>query len=339
MKAKMGLKGASACIMLLAIIMLASACGPQIIDPKEGRHIVQAAVSTPTLEPWAFLPLILKKCSYPTGWAENRSYSTTCKEEDNINVSLFGSRVDRFRIVATHPTYEVGVDNCDPNFSGCPTPTPGPTPPPDVCSVIHDDGINVVRVCTMSEWWRPYSMTVVVPDRTAGAHYLELYRKIQGANEWPGFMVLYEDGNMRLIPHPPMGRSKVCYGSSVIIGPAVPAVRPYVDIQEVRVTPTPLSLDIAYRNGGTSHLDISVDRNQAVVEVQVNYDLTNPFVTFRSMWVKDGNADVDHIQNQDGDFPILGDWTCLRGPWWFFHRTVRSDHNTSAPDIRIEVLD
>ncbi len=248
-----------------------------------------------------------------SAWAENRSNQTTCAEEDNVNVPIFAfpGNVSRFRVVATHPTYEVGVDNCNPNFSGCPTPTPGSPPPPDVCTKIYDDGINVVRVCTMSEWWRPYTMTVVVPGRTADAHYLELYRKIQGANEWPEFMVLYEDGNMRLIPHPPMGRLSVCWGSSVIVGPAVPAVRPYVDIQEVRVTPTPLSLDITYRNGGTAHLDISVDRNQAVVEVQVNYDLTNPFVTFRSMWVVDGNADVDHIQNQDGDFPILGNWTCL----------------------------
>lgn len=335
----MRLKDASACIMLLATIALASACGLQTIGPNDSRSVAQALASTPTLEPRAFLPLILKKCSYPTGWAENRSYSTACKEEDNINVPIFGSEVDRFRIVATHPTYEVGVDNCDPNFSGCPTPTPGPTPPPDVCSAIHDDGINVVRVCTVSGWWRPYKMTVVVPDQTADGHYLELYRKIQGANEWPGFFVLYEDGNMRLIPHPPVGRSRVCFGSSVIIGSAAPARRPYVDIQEVRIDPATLCLDIIYRDGGTARLCLSVNRSQTVAEVEVGYNTGNPFATFRSMWVSDGNADVDHIQTPAGDFPILIGWTSLSGLWWFFHRTVWSDHNISAPDIRIEVLD
>jgi hypothetical protein len=113
-----------------------------------------------------------------------------------------------------------------------------------------------------------------------------------------------------------------------------------VDIQEVQVNPTALSLDIIYRNGvGTAHIDLAVDRSKAVAKVEVGYNTSTqiPFATFRSMYVVDGNADVDYIQTQDGDFGILSNWTSLQGLWWFFHRNFWSRHNTSAPDIRIAV--
>jgi len=272
-------------------------------------------------------------------WAENRSYSTTCAEEDNVNVPIFGSQVIHFRVVATHPTYcPCAYDGCPPDFSGCPPDGNGGT---ETCTTLWDkDGINVIEVCILSDWWRPYSMNCVVDSETASCHYLRWYRKIVGENSFPQFLVLYEDGNMRLKPHPPKGIEDVCFGNSVIIGPAVPATRPYVDIQEVRVNPTAPSLDITYRNGETAHINLSVDRSQAVGEVEIGYSTSTgiPFATFRSMWVEDGNCDVDHIQSADGDFPILGSWTSLNGPWWFFYRKFWSKHNTSAPDIRIEVL-
>ena len=40
--------------------------------------------------------------------AVNRSYPTTCAEEDNINVPLRGRQISRYEIVATHPRYEIG---------------------------------------------------------------------------------------------------------------------------------------------------------------------------------------------------------------------------------------
>ena len=283
-----------------------------------------------------FLPLVLKELA---SWAENNSYSTTCAEEDNINVPIFARRLDRFGVVATHPTYDVGVDNCEADFSGCTTMA---FETADICTPLFDDGTNIVHGCTVTGWWRPYSMNIVVVGGSSGSyHYLTLYRKIQGEDLWPQFLVLYEDGNMRLKPHPPAGRLDSCYGSSVIVGPATPSSRPYVDIQEVQVNLPELSLDLAYRDGGTAHIDLAVDRSQAVALVEVDHLIGTevPFATFRSMHVSDGNADVDHIQASAGDFPVLAGWTALEGPWWFFYRAVRSTHNTSAPDIRIEILE
>lgn len=271
-------------------------------------------------------------------WAENHSYSTTCAEEDNVNVPIFYPSIGRFCVIATHPTYCPCVYNgCPPDFSGC---SPGSGDEgTETYTKLWDDGINVVKVCNVSDWWRPYSMNVVVNGNSASGHYLQYYRKIEGEDSWPQFLVLYEDGNMRIKPHPPEGIADVCFGSSVIIGPATPATRPYVDIQKVQINPSALSLDITYRNGETAHIDLFVNCSQAVAEVEIGYSTSTgiPFATFRSMWVADGNADVDHIRASTGNFPILTGWTNLEGLWWFFHREVTSTHNQSAPDIRIVV--
>lgn len=273
----------------------------------------------------------------PIGMAVNKSYPTTCAEEDNVNVPLRSQRATRFRVEATHPSYIVGDGSCTEDFSGCSLGISRASQVADTCSSLWDDGVNVVRVCTMQEWWRPYSMKIVVNDSSASGHYLQWYRKIEDEQSWPEFLVLYEDGNLRLKPHPPQELKDVCFGSSVISGPAAVSARPYVDIQEVKVNPSTLFAEITYKEGGTAYMDLYVDRYQASADVQLNGHTSKPITTFRSMWVEDGVADVDHIETQTGDFPILSDWNRLKGPWWFFHRNMWSEHNTSAPDILIDV--
>jgi len=284
------------------------------------------------------LPTMLSQAQETLGWTENHSYSTICAEEDNINVPIFGPEVSCFWVMVTHPVYCPCVYNgCPPDFSGCP---PGSGDEgTETYTKLWDDGVNVVKVCNVSDWWRPYSMNVVVNGNSASGHYLQYYRKIEGEDSWPQFLVLYEDGNMRIKPHPPEGIADVCFGSSVIIGPATPATRPYVDIQKVQINPSALSLDITYRNGETAHIDLFVNCSQAVAEVEIGYSTSTgiPFATFRSMWVADGNADVDHIRASTGNFPVLAGWTNLEGLWWSFHREIDSTHNRSAPDVQIAV--
>jgi hypothetical protein len=274
----------------------------------------------------------------PYAWAENLSYATTCAEEDNINVPIFAPEAKSLRLVAIHPLYEVGVDNCAEDFSGCDAGSAAVgVEAADVCPELYNDGIDVIEVCVVPDWWRPFGMSVIVGDDIANGHYLRWYRKVAGENNWPQFLVLYQDGNMRLKPHPPEGRTDTCFGSSIIVGPAAPDTRPYIDIHDVDVSPGTSSLRITYRNGGVADLNLSVDRVSAVAQV-VGYEATsNPIATFRSMWVTDGNSDADHVEAEQGNLPILGSWTSLAGPWWLFHREVRSTHNTSAPDILIEL--
>jgi PKD repeat protein len=286
-----------------------------------------------------YLPLVSKG---PASWALNRSYPTTCAEEDNVNVPVFAPGTSHFSITATHPTYEIGVDNCDPDFSGCATGSVTSSPSADTCMTLFDDGIHIVEGCLVTDWWRPGAMGVTVGGGGGKFHYLVLYKKTEGAASWPQFLVLYADGNMRLKPHPRPGQADVCFGSSVIVGPVVAAssIRPYVDIQLVEVDPASQSLEVTYKDGGSAHIDWSVDRVRALAEVEINYahDHTAPLAAFRSMFVADGNADVDTVTNPTASYPILGSWKWLEGPYWSFTRTTRSQHNTSAPDIRLEVV-
>jgi hypothetical protein len=281
----------------------------------------------------------------PVCGAEQRSAPTSCAEHDNVNIPLRGGSVSQFRIVATHPAYAVGVDNCQADFSGCPTgdAVSGRPAADDACEELFNDGITIVKACAVVGWWRPFSMAVVMSGGPgARGQYLVLYRKTDGEDNWPQIAVLYEDGNLRLKPHPPIGIRDTCLGSSVIVGPAPPAERPFVDIEQIVVVPSPLSLEVTYAGGlGRAHIDLSVNRTQAVATVQPFYNAAAdvPVATFRSNWVVDGNADVDHLKNQDGDFPILADHPPFIGPSWFFHRAQRSVHNTSGPDIRVEISD
>jgi hypothetical protein len=285
-------------------------------------------------------------------WAENHSEITTCAEDDNINIPIFAEFADDsgsspaldalgYRVTATHPTYNYETDSCAPDFSGCgaaPASDDSATLSDECALLVDDHANNALYLCTVADWWRPgqRKMRVTANGQTQQGHYLAWHRKIDGADEWPQFLVLYQDGNLRLKPQPPEGSLDTCLGSSVIVGPALPATRPYVDISRVAVNLTTFCMDIFYLEGGTAHICFAVDRTQAVAEVRAEYPTTDtPFATFRSMWVADGNSDVDHAESDAGSFPIM-DWTTLDGRWWFFYRDSLSIHNTSAPDIRIE---
>ena len=67
-----------------------------------------------------------------------------------------------------------------------------------------------------------------------------------------------------------------------------------------------------------------------------------PFATFRSMFVENGNADVDHVRWTDPEGTqheaSAMEFPGGEGTMWLFERTTRSRHNTSAPDIRIQLL-
>ncbi len=277
--------------------------------------------------------------------AVNVSTVTKCAEEDNVNVPLQGA-VQAFTIEATHPGYTVGEDNCNPNFANCSGDT-GPAYPftPGVFK-LFDDGVTVLEAVREATWWRPRGMTAWADSgaRVRNIHYVRLYRRIDGSNEWPQVAVLYADGNLRLIPQPPLGRSSVCFGSSVIVGPAAVADRPLAEILRVRYVSASQSLRLTYREGGEATLRLdAVDRLRTRVRVAVRYPTdARPFATFRSMFVSDGNADVDRVQWTDRDGLPHNDrilkFTGGRSSAWRFLRKVRSQHNTSAPDLRIALV-
>ena len=284
----------------------------------------------------------------PTARAENLSYCTTCAEEDNINIPLYGVGVSHYEVIATHPAYDYGDDNCDADFSGCDVATLQARGLLNCPPAIYDDGVNVITVCTETDWWLPNIMTVTVGSETVTGHRLVWNNKVLGVDSWPEVLVMYQDGNMRLKPHPDFGRDDVCFGSSVIIGPAPrDDERPYVEIEQILVDPVAMTMELVYRNGGSAQLSLTVDRVQATLEVLADYDSQDSFATFRSMYVAEDNSDAARVATAVGDYALLNvpssswtpAWPILSGPEWFFYREEVSNHNTSAPDILVRALD
>lgn len=277
--------------------------------------------------------------------AVNGSYTTLCAEVDNASVYFFAKATTvTYAIEATHPTYGSSSGSCSPDFAGCSTGQDVNYPFTPGVYKLFDDGTTVVEAVREAQWWRPEGMEASV---NAGApktdiHYIRLSHKISGVASWPQFLVLYMDGNLRLKPQPPAGTSDTCFGSSVIVGPNAEAKRPFAEISSVKYVSSSGTLEIAYKDGNMATLHIkSVSRDKAIVVVTTSSSPTVPFVTFRSMYVGAGNADVDSVQWKDAsgtlqDVPIMdykgGDVTEL-----LFHRTAWSKHNTSAPDIRIKL--
>ncbi len=286
------------------------------------------------------------QCPLPptTARAANETIITQCAEEDNCAV-WFGSPVSGFKsfvVEATHPTYEVETSNCEPNFANCPPPETGYPFTPGVFK-LFDNGITVVEAVRESLWWRPNGMTLAAENGApvSDIHYVRLYRKIAGANEWPQVLVLYMDGNLRLIPQPPVGFASVCFGSSVLIGPALPDVRPIAEIALARYYSGSDAVQIVYKSRALAVLNmLEVNRDRTRVRVSL-YCPTNtlPFAVFRSMYVSDGNADVDHVRWKDttSNFheETIKEFGGGQAREWLFHRLTYSNHNNSAPDIRL----
>ena len=303
-------------------------------------------------------------------YGKNNSYGTNCAEFDNVNVPIFSTvaqqsgKAPYFELIATHPSY-IGTiktfSNCPADFSGsdCQNSQPKATPTPfpgtgwstlldgsgnttAYCKMLFDDHINRFDICrTPVTWWRNRDMTVSIGKTSETGNYIKLIKKISDANSWPEVMVLFEDGNLRFKPHPPKTNNlqDVCYGSSVIVGPAPEdATRPFIDISQVNIDPSNLCLDISYLNGGSANLCLLVDRTEARIIVNPNYGITTPIATFRSMWVADGNADVDRIKSGDVINQILSSWNKMEGSNFLFYRNTKSIHNPEAPDIAINLF-
>lgn len=299
--------------------------------------------------------------------AFNMTHETECAEEDNVNIPI-SAEVRSFAIEVSHPSYPIGEDNCMADFSGCSISPPDSDFPfpqlteEDCQSVggsymrddgagesrctIFDDGTTVVVAVRKDSWWREIGMRVSVrgSQELKDIHSLRFHRRVEGTSDFPQFMVLYMDGNLRLKPQPQAETADNCFGSSVLLGAAQPGERPLAEISSAVFDAEMDSLELSYRTGGSAIVRIErVDRAVSRLRVDLNYaaDLL-PFATFRSMWVEDGNSDSALVQWTDR-FGVLHDQPVFRDDRfdegrsveWFFHRVVRSRHNTSAPDIRI----
>jgi hypothetical protein len=282
--------------------------------------------------------------------AENHSVPTPCAEHDNVNVPFISpgpaETIVSFRIEARHPGYVFEQDHGEEDFTNCPPPTHQDTffPDPGAFS-IHDDGITAIVAIRLDRWWRPRGMTAIGSrGEVRDAHFLAVHRKVADGH-YPQVLVFYSDGNLRLKPLPPPDRLDTLFGSSVLVGPAPLSDRPFVTVRSVEYRATSDSLEIIYEDEEAASLYLEdATRESTRVRVEAHYATrrTHPdvaFATFRSMYVAERNADVDHVVWKDGagqvrDAPIMAFAEGLGGEF-LFKRDLMSRHNTSAPDIWI----
>lgn len=272
--------------------------------------------------------------------ATNNTATSTYAEGDNVNVPITGL-LTSFVIEATHPVYNIAGGNCNPDFSGGSSagdPVYDFTP---TTYKLFDNGTKIFDAVREAHWWRPTGMDVSLNGGTPkkDIHYVRLYRKIANVASWPQFLVLYSDGNLRLKPHP-QGTTDNCFGSSVIIGPAAVAKRPFTEIATANYVSSKDMLEIGYKDGSSATIHVEeVNRTHAVVRATFNTLNALPLVTFRSMFVALGNCDIDHVKWTDTAGTLHDDlvskFVSGESTSWLFHRSAWSNHNTSAPDIRI----
>ena len=91
--------------------------------------------------------------------AINRSYATTCAEEDNINVPMYADAVPNFELRATHPAYNLLPDNCAADFSGCPSSFR------TTLSPLHGNSLSCQNILTMASTALPSA-----PTQPGGGH-------------------------------------------------------------------------------------------------------------------------------------------------------------------------
>eukprot|EP01084_Bolivina_argentea_P091375 164492_1 len=157
-------------------------------------------------------------------------------------------------------------------------------------------------------------------------------------------MVMYQDGNIRLLPHPPSCYGDwIPFGSSIIIGNTVSDVqenRPYAAISTVNIYPTNnykyMTANIVFENGDS--LSIALDVGDSYTQISVSNitfsDPTGSLVTFRSMYVDADNNDVDTVRvNDNSMYGIMQISNVLEGSLFEFGRQCISKHNTLSPDI------
>ncbi|XP_029646980.1 uncharacterized protein LOC115220920 [Octopus sinensis] len=204
------------------------------------------------------------------------------------------------------------------------------------------EGVNV------DFWWRrPKTMSVILEGtKFDNIDFIRLSKRVLGSSDTSQVFVLYQDGNARTLPPLLHGVDWLPFGSSVILGPTnLSSFRPFADIEVfkiVRVEPTLIAV-IQYYDNSSANIEVISNRTQTQILVY-NISMASvstflPFIRFRSMWIKDGLSDVDHIKI-DGDkgLHILSTWRILRARNVRFYRSCESKHLSMSPNIKIEIL-
>ncbi|XP_063421410.1 uncharacterized protein LOC134706420 [Mytilus trossulus] len=199
-------------------------------------------------------------------------------------------------------------------------------------------------------WWPKNNDTMTVKVIETGkifsnADYLRIYIPVPwNSINWCQTFVIYQDGNVRILPITPPGVDWIPFGSSLVVGETNPiSRRPFSSIRHIDFLAKQFRMDIYYYDGNNASLVLNskmFETSMTISNFQFKKKSLLPVLTFRSMFVTEGNSDCDHV-NVDGkqDFRIQSNWTDISGSTFFFYRKCISKHNTQSPDYLVQILE
>lgn len=199
-------------------------------------------------------------------------------------------------------------------------------------------------------WWPQNNDTMTVRVMETGkifsnADYLRIYVPVPwNSINWCQIFVIYQDGNVRILPITPPGVDWIPFGSSLVVGETNPiSRRPFSAIRHIDFHGKQFRMDIYYYDGNNASLVLNskmFETSMTISNFQFKKKSLLPVLTFRSMFVTEGNSDCDHV-NVDGkqDIRIQSNWTDISGSTFFFYRKCISKHNTQSPDYLVQILE
>ena len=221
-----------------------------------------------------------------------------------------------------------------------------PFQPEKLVTIYQSDDVHIVAGYVEMWWLAPERMTVTLRNGKVheGVAYIQFYRPIPWSQGYAQVFVLYQDGNARLVPITPEGLDWIPFGSSVIIGqPYTDSIRPYVSIMQLDIDPENWQMKVFYKDGGSARIKLNSSYRETQAFISdidfMKNRYTHPFATVRSMYVAEGNTDVDSIKVDDKKtYHIMDQWGSVAGKSFAFHRRCISRHLTLSPDIQVDVL-
>jgi hypothetical protein len=272
----------------------------------------------------------------------NKSHPTLCAEDDNVQIDVRGA-AKRFTLEARQPAAigTIVVDSTAPDFTDCITKDEPPQPGSERLRVVlHEDDQSILVGYRVTGFWRRAEVPLKV--RETVTHQLQLVQLFVKTPKGPyEYLVLYPlDGYWRARPLPPARLEQVAYGTSFLVGPIEQTERPFVPLKEIAYDPQLRRFTLQFEKGGNATLTVATPTEQAA-KIDVTFASAvqgKPFLTFRSMYVTESNADSARVEWKSPsakgwrEAPVMqfkgGEATTFR-----LGRVVPSRHNTSAPDM------
>lgn len=185
-------------------------------------------------------------------------------------------------------------------------------------------------------------------DRGSDVHpdvdYVSLFHILPWSKKYSEVLRFHHTGKLELLPLAPPGLDQVPFGSAFIVGQHNSTDRnPEAPIRDLDIWPEKLAFNVTYFDGGVSTLTFkpSLQKSQVIVNgIEFrNSPEEMAFVSLTSMWLNDGNSEVDHVSTNGNQVRhVVNGWQNLYGTSFSFMKKCISKFNTQGPDMTLKLI-